>query len=100
MRIDISFSLLNGGTQTPSEIMYAVVNYDPQSEEMTWVGTNNDGTSQSGTSLSGTVIVNIFGGAAPTVNASLEVGNLAKRELTLKQSAGSLNGTYTVTMWY
>jgi hypothetical protein len=42
VRIDVSFSLLNNGTQAPSEIMYAVVNQDSLSSKITWVGTNND----------------------------------------------------------
>ncbi len=41
--IEVSVTFNNGGTQTPSEIMYAVVNQDPSSHQMTWIGTNSDG---------------------------------------------------------
>ena len=40
--IAVSFSLQNGGTQTPSEVMYAVLNQDDKSNQFSWIGTNNE----------------------------------------------------------
>jgi len=102
VRIEVTFSLLNAGTQTPSEIMYAVVNQDPQSGQMTWVGTNNDGTQNGANSLSSTDIAHIFGGASPTVNATLAVDNLGAGTLKLTQNAATtiLPGHYVVDLWF
>jgi hypothetical protein len=102
VRIDVSFSLLNGGTQTPSELMSALVNKDPSSGQMTWIGTSNDGTQQGSNSLSGTQIAFIFGGASPTVNATLEVDDLSAGTLKIcqNQNTTSLTGHYKANLWY
>jgi ABC-type dipeptide/oligopeptide/nickel transport system permease subunit len=102
VRVEVSFSLLNGGTQLPSEIMYAVVNKDPESGQMTWVGTNNDGTQKGSNSLAGTQIAFIFGGASSTVNAVLEVDDLEAGALKISQSSAttSVTGHYIVKLWY
>ncbi len=102
VRIEVTFSLLNGGTQTPSEIMYAVVNQDPSSSQMTWVGTNNDGTQSGATSISATEIAHIFGGASPTVNATLAVDSLTMGTLKITQNATTtiLSGHYIVDLWF
>ncbi len=102
VRIEVSFSLLNAGTQKPSEIMYAVVNQDPESGQMTWVGTNNDGSQQGSNSLDGTAIARIYGGGSPTVNAILEVANLETGNVKISQSAETtiLPGHYIVHLWY
>ena len=104
VRIEVTFSLLNAGTQTPSEIMFAVVNQDPSSGQMTWVGTNNDATSQAGNTVNPGfgAIANIFGEAAPTVNASLQVDSLADSTLKITQSAATtaLPGNYVVHLWF
>lgn len=102
VRIEVTFSLLNGGTQTPSEIMYAVVNQDPESLQMTWVGTNNDGSQQGSNSIVDTQIALIYGGGAPTVNAALEVEDLALGTVRIWQNPGTtiLDGNYVVNLWY
>jgi hypothetical protein len=102
VRIEVTFSLLNGGTQTPSEIMYAVVNKDPSSGQISWVGTNNDGTQSGATSLSATDIAHIFGGASPTVNATLAVDSAAAGTLKITQNAATtiLPGHYVVDLWF
>ncbi len=102
VRIEVTFSLLNNGTQTPSEVMYAVVNQDPLSGQMTWVGTNNDGTQKGENSISSTDIAHIFGGASPTVNATLAVDNLGAGTLKLTQNAATtiIPGHYIVDLWF
>jgi hypothetical protein len=76
VRVEVTFSLHNGGVQTPSEVMYAVVNFDATvtPNQMTWVGTDSDGTTKGCNSLPATdgcgpdnVIANICGGACPTI---------------------------------
>ena len=107
VRIDVSFSLLNVGTQIPSEIMSAVVNQDPSSSKITWVGTNNDATQQAGTSLptgSAPVIARICGGGCPTTNATLEVNSDATLPGTLKLAVNAATvvstGHFKVALWY
>lgn len=106
IRIDVSFSLLNAGTQTPSEIMSALVNQDPQSSKITWIGTNNDASQQAGTTLTSatTVIARICGGGCPTTNASLEVNSDATLPGTLKLAVNSATvtsqGHFKVNLWY
>jgi len=102
VRIEVTFSLLNAGTQTPSEVMYAVVNQDPASGQMTWVGTNNDGTQSGANSLTSSAIAHIFGGLNPTVNATLAVDNPGVGTLKLTQNAATtiLSGHYIVDLWF
>ncbi len=102
VRIEITFTLENAGTQTPSEIMFAVVNQDPVSNQMTWVGTNNDASSQASTTLTSMVIANIFGGGAPTVNASLMVDDLSTSMLKVLQDAAhtAAKWHYVVHLWF
>ena len=107
IQIDVSFSLLNAGTQVPSEIMYAVVNQDPSSSKISWVGTNNDATQQAGTSIptgSSPVIARICGGGCPTTNATLEVNSDATLPGTLKLAVNAatvvVTGHFKVALWY
>jgi hypothetical protein len=102
VQILISESSFNNGTQTPSELLSAVVNQDARSQQMTWLGTNSDGTSRGSNSLAGTVIANLWGGAAPVVNAQLHVCNLARHTIGITQSARTtaIAGNYFVTMFY
>ena len=99
--MEVTFSLLNGGTQTQSEIMYAVVNKDPSSGQLTWVGTNNDGSQSGASTVSATEIAHIFGGASPTVNATLAVDSPAAGTLKITQNAATtiLPGHYVVDLW-
>jgi hypothetical protein len=119
VRIEVSFSLENAGTQTPSEIMYAVVNEDSSSQQETWVGTNSNGTQQgcnSGGTLncvavtgapftpSDSIIAAIFGGIG-AVNAILEVGDQVANSnglLDIEQSGTttSIDGHYIVNLWW
>jgi hypothetical protein len=107
VHIAVSFSLLNGGTQVPSEIMYAVVNQDEKSSKFSWVGTNNDGSVQVGTSNrsgSNPLIARICGGGCPTTNATLEVGSdqtvPGTLKLTVNRATVSRTATFVVTMLY
>lgn len=102
VRIDVSFSLLNGGTQTPSEIMYAVVNQDPESTHFTWVGTNSDGSQQGSNSIVDTDIAYICGGTCFAKNAVLQVDDRGAGTLKIWQNPGTtiLTGNYIVNLWY
>lgn len=102
VRIEVSFTLENGGTQEPSELMYAVVNQDPSSKQLTWIGTSNNGSTSGSSSLKGTLIASIFGGAPPTTNASLEVAGATARILTTKQNASTttIAGHYVVRFYF
>jgi hypothetical protein len=97
VRIEVSFSSFNGGTQTPSEIMYAVMNQDQQSGQMTWIGTSSDGNQLGSNSLDDTQIASIGGG-----NAVLEVDSLANHTVKISQNANrtTLPGHYIVHLWY
>jgi hypothetical protein len=89
VRIEVSVTLENGGTQEPSELMYAVVNQDPSSKQLTWIGTSNNGSTSGSSSLKGNLIASIFGGGPPTTNASLEVATATARILAIKQNAST-----------
>jgi hypothetical protein len=84
--------------------MYAVVNQDPVSNEITWIGTNNDASSQADSTLNLTnpPIANIFGATAPTVNASLMVDNPATSMLKVSQNSATtaVPGHYVVHLWF
>jgi hypothetical protein len=89
VRIEVSFTANNGGTQTPSELMYAVVNQDPSSKQLTWIGTNSDGSTSGSNTLEATNIANIFGGASSVANASLNVASAATATLNITQNAST-----------
>jgi hypothetical protein len=97
VHITVSFSLENGGTQTPSELMYAVVNWDQKSDQLTWIATSSDGVTSASTTLSGSSIANIGGG-----NVTLSVASLAGHTLEIAQSAArtAIDGHYVLTMSY
>jgi len=50
------------GTPTPSERMTAVVNSEPSSHQLTWIGTGSSGDQAGGTTLSNPLIATINGG--------------------------------------
>jgi hypothetical protein len=102
VHVMISETLLNGGTQTPSEVFEAIVNQDPKSTQMTWIGTNSDGTQKGSNSLVTPLIASLWGGAAPTVNAELRVCSLPNRQIGIFQNARTtaLPGHYDVTLLF
>jgi hypothetical protein len=102
VHIEVSFTLNNGGTQEPSELMYAVVNQDPSSKQVTWIGTNSDGSQSGSSSLKGKTIASIFGGGPSTTNASQVVAAAPTRALAVTQNANttSLPGEYVVRMYF
>jgi hypothetical protein len=101
IRIEVSVTANNGGTQEPSELMYALINQDPSSKQLTWIGTNSDGSTSGSSSLKGKIIARIFGGGPGTVNATLNV-QAATRALAINQNAGttSVPDEYVVKMYY
>jgi hypothetical protein len=114
VRIEVSFTADNGGTQTPSEIMYAVVNEDPDTKQETWVGTNNNGTQtacNSQTTLNCLTVADAPFTPSDTIiaaidpvdeDAILEVDDQAAGALEIKQSATStsIDGHYVVNLWW
>ncbi len=82
--------------------MYALVNQDPSSKQLTWIGTNNDGSASGSSSLKGKNIANIFGGGPGTVNVSLDVANATARTLTVNQHSDTTSkpGDYVVRLYY
>lgn len=98
----ISARATSGGTQTPTEVFYAVLNQDPVSGQLTWIGTNSDGSATAGTTLSGFNICNLWAGGAPSAAATLSVnGAMTSNQLEVSQS-NSTTGVpyhYIVTMF-
>ena len=82
--------------------MCAVVNHDPSSKQLTWIGTNNDGSTSGSCSLKGKAIAHIFGGGPPTINATLEVANAAAGTLGITQNSATtiVPGHYIVKMYF
>lgn len=101
VRIDISESALNGGTQNPTELLSVVVNQDPKSTQFTWIGMNSDGTNTAGNSGVGNTIAQITCGANCIV-ATLAVNSLSPARLSLSQNATTTGGPYQyiVSMWW
>ncbi len=102
VHVMVSESLLNGGTQTPSELLNAIVNQDMKSNQMTWLGANSDASAKGSNSLFGPVIATLWGGAPPVVFAQLHVCSLANHTIGITQSTQTtaLPGNYFVTMFY
>jgi hypothetical protein len=102
IRIEVSVTANNGGTQEPSELMYALVNQDPSSKQLTWIGTNSDGSTSGSSSLKSKIIARIFGGGPNTVNATLNVQAAATRALAINQNASttSVPCEYVVKIYY
>jgi hypothetical protein len=102
VHIEITLTANNGGTQEPSEIMYAVVNQDPSSKQLTWIGTNSDGSASGSSSLKGKLIASIFGGGSGTTNASLNVANANTKTLSINQNASTTSRSceYVVRMYF
>ncbi|MCL5021888.1 MAG: hypothetical protein M1497_00690 [Nitrospirae bacterium] len=104
VRIEVTVSRMNGGTQTPTEIMYAVVNQDPVSNEMTWIGTNSDGSVVATNTLDSTddVIAVICGGACPTYDDRLLVNDLSDSTVKIESNAAtvSVKSSYVVHLWF
>lgn len=102
VHIEVSFTGNNGGTQEPSELMYAVVNQDPSSKQLTWIGTNSDGSQSGSSSLKGKTIASIFGGGPSTTNASLVVVAAPTRAVAVTQNANttSIPGQYVVRIYF
>jgi hypothetical protein len=97
--IEVLFSetSLNGGTQTPSAVAHAVVNEDPRSLHVTWVGTKSDGTPTAGTSIpTGSPEVLDIGGGNVVITAK------AGGKLVVTQSASrtAVRGAYILTFIY
>lgn len=104
IRIEVTVSRMNGGTQKPTEIMYAVVNQDPKSNEMTWIGTNSDGSVAATNSLDSTddVIALICGGACPTYDDRLLVNDLSDSTVKIESNAATVTvkSSYVVHLWF
>ena|SRR5438309_7338427 len=106
VQIQVGFDLRNGGTQTPSALMSALVNYIPSAHQFTWIGTNSDGTQLGSNSLESTppIIAKIYGGhgSSPPVNAFLKVGSTTAGTLSVCQNSASttLDGHYDVLLWF
>jgi len=102
VHIEVSVTANNGGTQEPSELMYAVVNQDPSSKQITWIGTNSDGSTSGSSSLKGKTIARIFGGGPSTTNASMNVVAAPTRTLNITQNASTTSRPceYVVRMYF
>jgi hypothetical protein len=96
-----TITLRNGGTQTPTALVGALLNQDPSSGQLTWIGTNGDGSQTVGTTLSSAVVASYaFGNAIISASPAPAAGG--RGSLTVKQSATTtiIPGTYTLTLTY
>jgi hypothetical protein len=96
-----SLSAENHGTQTPSALVGAIINEDPSSRQLTWIGTNGDGTQAAGTTLSNPAQVAAFAFNNCIVTAAPGSGDV-KGKLIFTQSATttSVPLTYYVVINY
>jgi len=102
IRVAVSFSLKNGGTQTPSELMTALVNEDPSSQQLTWIGTNSDGSQGAGTTLSSDLIASIDSGNVDLLAEAPATSATPNGALVVSQSSTrtARTGSYIVTLIY
>lgn len=101
VHISVSYRWSDGGTQTPSELMSALVEQNPASHAMTWIGTNSDATMAASDSLDGTIMASILAGPGGTAIATLEVGDTDLRTVRVTEATGvSAAGNFFVVMWY
>jgi hypothetical protein len=105
MRIEISAPSTNGGVQTPSELMWALVNWDSGtngSNQVTWIGTSSDGSTLGSNSAQGPTIAHIYGGSSSTIISSLIVSDAATGTLQVTRSSTTTtgNGNYVVRIYY
>ena len=107
VHVDVITPSNNHGTQTPSELMYAVINYETSSDQFTWIGTNSDGSQAGGNSTgsntpSPTRIAAICGGSCPVWIAALDVQDASAGTLvfTQNQNTSSITGDYVLTFWW
>lgn len=99
VRIDISVTFANQGTLNPTELVSALVNIDPYSKQMTWIGTNNDGSKTAG-NTGGNLTIASFG-----VDASLDAvlgtgGAMPTLKIMQNANATSIAGHYVIRMYY
>ena len=78
----------NGGTQTPSELVSAVISQDPLSAQLTWIGTNADGSQQAGNTI-GSPIIAQFAFSQQSLSGSAGASPTAKGHLTFTDNIGS-----------
>jgi hypothetical protein len=100
--IMISLQSTAGGTQTPSEVFYAVLDQNPNSGQLTWIGTNSDGSQSAGTTVSTFTICSAWAGSPPSFVAQLTVnGAMTSNQLEVSQSNVTTTHPihYTVTMF-
>jgi hypothetical protein len=91
----------NGGTQTPSALVGALVNQDQKSGQVTWIGTNGNGTVTVGTTLSSHVVVSYaFGNAVITATPATFVGGRSTLTVTQSATQTSVSDAYTITLTY
>jgi hypothetical protein len=97
-------ALRPGGTQTPSELIEAIINQDALSTQMTWIGTNSDGTQTGSSSLATPVIAKLWAAPLPHIFAELRVCSpLANHQIGIYQNAPPVTGgatKYFVTMFF
>ncbi len=94
-----SVTFSNGGTLTPSGVVGAIVNEDPSSGQLTWVGTNADGTQAGGNTLAGSQVA-AFGDTDAVVTATPANGGLGTLTFTQSASQTAIAGTYYVRLSY
>jgi hypothetical protein len=99
VHIMVSASAANGGTQTPSALMSAIVNRDTLSKQFTWIGTSGDGTTKASTSISGTVIAT--GAFSDYFLTTCTIpGKSNQLELIQSSTTTAIPFNYYVTMFY
>lgn len=99
----VSLSAENNGTQTPSALAHALVNEDPKSRELTWIGTSSDGTTVAGTTLSSSEIAIIGPSPGNLIITAVPGGAdspLGKLVFTQSAAQTTIDIRYVVTLIY
>lgn len=99
-RVEVAASFPSPPAQFPaSNVMSALVSYEPETHRLTWVGTNSNGT-RSLSRQGQKVIAEICGSTCGFVIAKLWITTGPDQmTLTLSKSAGT-NANFTVNLWH
>ena len=102
LRIDLDAVSVNGGIQTPSEVLSAPVNVDANGAGMSWIGTRSNGSQKAGYTFTGGPAITELTCGSNCIIAWLNSGSAVHRTVTLAQKANttSIRRTCVINIWY
>jgi len=101
VHVDVSVNFTNGTTVSPTELMSALIEQNPTTGVITFIGTNSDGTVAANNTNFSTVMSSLLVPGQLTPDAILIVTTPPPFQLGIYQyPQTTTSGTYTVTLTY